>query len=75
MVSLLGCGNDELKDVLAQLGWREVDVGDSGQGSRKVWRKSRERRGARRRNDRKDHATIEVRADSPFAELAVLIRK
>jgi ATP-dependent RNA helicase SUPV3L1/SUV3 len=74
LVSLLGCGNDDLKDVLSQLGWREIDVADSGQGSIKVWRKARDR-ASRRRNDRKQPAKPEVRADSPFAELAVLIRK
>jgi len=74
LVSLLGCSNDELKDVLAHLGWREVDVADAGQGGMKVWRKSPDGR-SRRRGDRKKQATIEIRADSPFAELAVLIRK
>ena len=74
LVSLLGCSNDELRDVLAHLSWREVDVADAGRGALKVWRKSRDRQSLRRGN-RKKHATIEVRPDSPFAELAVLIRK
>ncbi|HEY2883644.1 MAG TPA: helicase-related protein [Rhizomicrobium sp.] len=74
LVSLLGCSNDELRDVLAHLSWRDVDVADAGQGALKVWRKSRDRQSLRRGN-RKKHATIEVRPDSPFAELAVLIRK
>lgn len=68
LVSLLGCGNDELKDTLEHLGWREIDVAEGGPDSTKVLRKSREGR----RNVR---ATDEVRTDSPFAELAVLIRK
>ena len=74
LVSLLGCSNDELKDVLVHLNWREVEVADAGQGAMKVWRKSRDTR-SRRRGDRKKQATIEVRPDSPFADLAVLIRK
>jgi len=74
LVSLLGCSNDELKDVLSHLGWREVEVVDAGKGAMKVWRKSRDGR-LRRRIDRKKQATIEIRADSPFAELAALIRK
>jgi ATP-dependent RNA helicase SUPV3L1/SUV3 len=66
LVSLLGCGNDELKDVLAQLGWRSVNVGEA---TTTVWRKRREHRKA------PPAAMIAVRADSPFAELAALIRK
>ena len=74
LVSLLGCSNDELREVLSELGWRIVDVADTGQGVAKVWRKTRERH-VRRRRDRHDPPKIEVRSDSPFAELAVLIRK
>ncbi|MGZ6021512.1 MAG: helicase-related protein [Rhizomicrobium sp.] len=74
LVSLLGCSNDELREVLSELGWRIVDVADTGQGVAKVWRKTRERH-VRRRRDRHDAPKIEVRSDSPFAELAVLIRK
>ena len=74
LVSLLGCSNDELKDVLERLGWRVIDVSDNGQGASKVWRKVRERQ-SRRRNDRTATTNNEGHADSPFAELAVLIRK
>jgi ATP-dependent RNA helicase SUPV3L1/SUV3 len=74
LVSLLGCSNDELRDVLAHLGWREVEVTEGSQSATKVWRKSR-RQTARRRNDRKEPEMIETRADSPFAELAALLRK
>ncbi len=74
LVSLLGCSNDELREVLSELGWRIVHVADTGQGVAKVWRKTRERH-MRRRRDRHDAPKIEVRSDSPFAELAVLIRK
>jgi ATP-dependent RNA helicase SUPV3L1/SUV3 len=72
LVSLLGCSNDELSDVLAKLGWRVVDVVDSGQVSAKVWRKARE---DRNRDNRKKTTRAEGRADSPFAELAALLRK
>lgn len=74
LVSLLGCSNDELREVLSELGWRIVDVADTGQDVAKVWRKARERH-VRRGRDRHDAPKIEVRSDSPFAELAVLIRK
>ena len=74
LVSLLGCSNDELKAVLAELGWRMVDVADTGKGAAKVWRKTREQ-SPRRRRDRREAPKIEVRTDSPFAELAALIRK
>ncbi len=74
LVSLLGCGNEELKEVLAQIGWRIVDVVDTGQGAARVWRKARERpsRPVRGRNK---VPKVEIRPDSPFAELATLIRK
>jgi ATP-dependent RNA helicase SUPV3L1/SUV3 len=74
LVSLLGCSNDELKDVLARLGWRTVDVADTGQGAAQVWRKTRERQ-ARQHRGRRETQEVELRADSPFAELALLIRK
>ncbi|GAA0536786.1 ATP-dependent RNA helicase SUPV3L1/SUV3 [Rhizomicrobium palustre] len=35
LVSLLGCGNDELKTVLTALGWQEMDVADG----KTVWRR------------------------------------
>jgi len=74
LVSLLGCGNDELKDVLSHLGWRDVTVADSGHGATAVWRKTRER-DAHRNATRQATKKVEIRADSPFAELAALIRK
>ena len=74
LVSLLGCSNEELKDVLSHLGWRIVDVADVGQGAASVWRKTRERQ-PRPRHRKQAEAKIAVRADSPFAELAALIRK
>jgi ATP-dependent RNA helicase SUPV3L1/SUV3 len=74
LVSLLGCSNDELKAVLAEMGWHMVEVADTGQGAAKVWRKIRQR-SARHGRDRREALKIEVRADSPFAELASLIRK
>jgi ATP-dependent RNA helicase SUPV3L1/SUV3 len=74
LVSLLGCSNDELKAVLAQLGWSIVHVADSGRGASKVWRKTQDR-GPMRRRRHHEEPEIEVRPDSPFAELAALIRK
>jgi ATP-dependent RNA helicase SUPV3L1/SUV3 len=74
LVSLLGCGNDELKDVLSHLGWRTVSVADAGQGAKLVWRKVRERR-SHGKTARQQTSSVTVRPDSPFAELAALIRK
>ena len=74
LVSLLGCSNDELKDVLGRIGWRTVDVAGNGPAAAKVWRRIRDRQ-TRRRNDRSEALEHNRRGDSPFAELAALIRK
>jgi ATP-dependent RNA helicase SUPV3L1/SUV3 len=74
LVSLLGCSNEELRDVLARLGWREIAVAEGSPDHMKVWRKSRAAH-SRLRSDRNTPAAGETRADSPFAELAMLIRK
>jgi ATP-dependent RNA helicase SUPV3L1/SUV3 len=77
LVSLIGSSNDELKAVLAALGWEIVEVADSGNGVTTVWRKLRERtpRSKQQRRDRRETPKIEIRPDSPFAGLAALIRK
>jgi ATP-dependent RNA helicase SUPV3L1/SUV3 len=36
LVSLLGCGNDKLKEILSTLGWTTVEVADAGT----VWRRT-----------------------------------
>jgi ATP-dependent RNA helicase SUPV3L1/SUV3 len=80
LVSLIGSGNDELKEVLATMGWHIVDVADSGNGVTHVWRKDlpnppqgkkRHHRPPRKPKEFK----VEIRPDSPFASLAALIRK
>ncbi len=40
LVSLLGCGNDELREILSTLGWRILEVADGGTGVRNVWRRA-----------------------------------
>jgi ATP-dependent RNA helicase SUPV3L1/SUV3 len=40
LVSLLGCGNDELKAILSALGWRVMEVADAGAGAHTVWRRA-----------------------------------
>jgi len=62
LVSLLGCGNDELREILAALGWRVLEVADAGTGVRNVWRRAPVRL----------RKTAERRAPSPtaLAELA-----
>ncbi len=64
LVSLLGCTNDELHEVLAAIGWHETHVA----GGHKVWR----RRNKREQPRRKVRETP-PRDVSPFAELASLI--
>jgi ATP-dependent RNA helicase SUPV3L1/SUV3 len=87
LVSLLGCGNDELKAVLAALGWQAMDVADGKQ----VWRRAtpkpprrenrepRENREKKPREERKParekKPQITVNPDSPFAGLASLFEK
>lgn len=74
LVSLLGCSNEELKDVLAELGWRVAEVVGTGNSAAHVWRKKRDHQ-PRPRRGRREEPGIEIRPDSPFAELAALIRK
>jgi ATP-dependent RNA helicase SUPV3L1/SUV3 len=52
LVSLLGCGNDQLRVILDRLGWRVVEVSDAGAGVRTVWRRSAHRRSRRNREGR-----------------------
>ncbi|MDE2493141.1 MAG: hypothetical protein KGL97_04470 [Alphaproteobacteria bacterium] len=64
LVSLLGCSNEELREILTAIGWYETDVA----GDHKVWRR-------KERHERDRRAVPEVtRHDaSPFAGLAGLI--
>ena len=43
LVALLGCGNDELREILGALGWRILEVADAGAGVRTVWRHKQSR--------------------------------
>jgi len=51
-----------------------VSVADAGHGAKTVWRKVRERR-SQGKAARQPNSPVTVRPDSPFAELAALIRK
>ncbi len=64
LVSLLGTGNDEAREVLTALGWRQVDVQDAPP----VWRKTKEKR---RRPERLKPGP----EHSPFAGLKELMAK
>ncbi|HEY0301809.1 MAG TPA: helicase-related protein, partial [Rhizomicrobium sp.] len=79
LVSLIGSGNDELKDVLAEMHWQIVDVADTGNGVTHVWRKQAPRapRPPKQRREKREpkEFKVEIRPDSPFAGLAALIRK
>jgi ATP-dependent RNA helicase SUPV3L1/SUV3 len=67
IVSLLGCGKDEARGVLAALGWQTVEVA----GAKPVWRRMKEKP---RRPDRAKPRKPEPPPDpnSPFAGLAAL---
>jgi ATP-dependent RNA helicase SUPV3L1/SUV3 len=68
LVSLLGCGKDEARAVLAALGWRSVEVA----GAAPVWRRVKTSRPQPAR--RKAPAVkVTVNPNSPFAGLAALI--
>jgi ATP-dependent RNA helicase SUPV3L1/SUV3 len=62
LVSLLGCGNDELKEILSTLGWRIVEVADAGAGVRTVWRRAPVR--TRQREPRREKSA--ERKTKPF---------
>lgn len=68
LVSLLGCGNDELQDVLGALGWRAMEVAGAAE-KQSVYRRHAERH----KRPQKTKALHPVRPDSPFAGLASLI--
>ncbi len=71
LVSLLGCGNEELKEVLAALNWQAMDVADGKQ----VWRRgvaATVRRQKKPREEKAQKPQITVNPDSPFASLADL---
>jgi ATP-dependent RNA helicase SUPV3L1/SUV3 len=64
LVSLMGAGNEEAKEVLAALGWRLVAVADQPS----VWRKVRDRH-------RKRPVPAKPPKHSPFAELKGLMAR
>ncbi|HVV64187.1 MAG TPA: helicase-related protein [Rhizomicrobium sp.] len=49
LVSLLGCGNEQLREILERLDWRSVEVADAAAGVRAVWRRIPQRRRRRER--------------------------
>jgi len=51
LVSLLGCGNDEMKEILSTLGWNIVEVAEAD-AVRTVWRRTSIR--ARRREQKRE---------------------
>jgi len=72
IVSLLGCGKDEARAVLAALGWRSVEV----EGAKPVWRRMREKpkpRAPQRPKPKKPEPPPDP--NSPFAALAALRRR
>jgi ATP-dependent RNA helicase SUPV3L1/SUV3 len=74
LVSLLGCGNDELREILAALGWRIVEVAEAGADPRTVWRrapvrvrKDAKKRGTERPNKRTPSDTALAALAAKFA--------
>ena len=70
LVSLLGCANDELREVLTALGWHIVEV--AGVAAHPVWRRMEKRERRRRGPDMRKQPAPAVK-NSPFAGLAGLI--
>jgi len=66
IVSLLGCGKEEARQVLGALGWRMVEVA----GAQPVWRRAREK--PRRPAKVRKSEPPPVDPHSPFAGLAAL---
>ena len=67
LVSLLGTGKEEAREVLAALGWRAIDIA----GAQPVWRRIRDKtRRAEKAKNRKPEPPPDPR--SPFAGLAAL---
>jgi ATP-dependent RNA helicase SUPV3L1/SUV3 len=80
LVSLIGSGNEDLKEVLATMGWHIVHVADTGNGVTHVWRKElpkppQGKKRHQRSPQKPKEFKVEIRPDSPFASLAALIRK
>jgi ATP-dependent RNA helicase SUPV3L1/SUV3 len=82
LVSLLGCGNDQLKEVLEALNWQTLEVADG----KHVWRRAAPKHIRRQRKQprggdkpskgeqKPKEAKIAINPDSPFAKLAGLIK-
>lgn len=73
LVSLLGCGNDQLKELLEALCWLAMEVADG----KHVWRRGvpkpiRRQRKQPREKKEPQEPQITVNPDSPFASLAGL---
>ena len=71
LVSLLGSSNDELREVLAALGWHRTEV--AGETAHSVWRRAQEKQERRRRKPEQRETLLAANRDSPFAGLAGLI--
>ncbi len=69
LVSLLGCGNDELREILGALGWHAAEV----TGGAAVWRRMSPPKPRARRHEPKPQPAPKPPKDSPFAGLAALI--
>ena len=69
VISLLGAGKDEGRAVLSALGWHLADV----EGAQPVWRRKPQARPRPRRA--KAPRPVKVDPNSPFAELAKLMKR
>lgn len=64
LVSLLGCGNDELKTILAALSWQEMEVADS----KTVWRRETPKPPRRARPEHRREPQSERKQDQAQGE-------
>jgi len=69
IVSLLGSGNEEARELTVALGWRQETRG-SGEAAKTVWQRARQ---GKQRHKHRGRSRPAHRPDSPFAGLKALI--
>jgi ATP-dependent RNA helicase SUPV3L1/SUV3 len=76
LVSLLGVDRETMDGVLAALGWNRIDVANAEE-PRTVLRfaQPRSKKHQKHHQAKRREPEVTIRPDSPFAELAVLVRK
>jgi len=77
LVSLLGCSNDKLKEILSTLGWTTIEVADGENATRSVWRRAQVRQRSQKREQKRAKAPPQKSKPSTAAlnELAARFAK